>query len=84
MKIIFLDTFTNSIAVGCSEEECVIDYFSSKELALKAYPNAKVDGDLDTMKISVSDITITIVVSNQNLILTKSQAIELRNSLNSL
>jgi hypothetical protein len=83
MYTILLDTFTDSIAVICSEEQCIINYFNSIEDALKLYPKAIVDPSLSQMKVSI-DTNVCIKLINQEITLTKEQAITLREILNSI
>lgn len=83
MKTILIDTFTDSIAVGCSEEQCIIDYFNNLEDAFKKYPKALVDPSLSEMKVSI-DTNVSIKLINQQITLTKEQAIVLREILNSI
>ena len=83
MKTILIDTFTDSIAVGCSEEQCIIDYFNNLEDAFKVYPKALVDSSLSEMKVSI-DTNVSIKLINQQITLTKEQAVVLREILNSI
>jgi hypothetical protein len=83
MKTIFVDTFTASIAVGCSEEQCIIDYFSNVEDALKKYPNALLDPSLSEMKV-VIDTNVSIKLFNQQITMTKEQAVTLREIFKSI
>lgn len=83
MQQIFLDEFTNNIAVGCDEENAIIDYFATVEEAREKYPKAIVEDGLDIMEVSVSDCVV-IKLINQKIILSKDQAITLRGILSSL
>lgn len=83
MKKIYRDSFTGSIAIGCSEENCIIDYFGTVEEALKAYPNAIICSSLEeesVLKVTITDI-VTIEVNNQVLRLSLLQAQKLKSML---
>ena len=83
MKTIYLDEFTNLIAIGCSKEEANIDYFDSVEEALKIYPDAFVDPSLSELRVSIAN-DVCIELTNQKVTLTKEQAITLREILFSI
>jgi hypothetical protein len=83
MKTIYQDTFTDSIAIGCSEENCTIDYFNTVEEALRAYPDAIISPSLEeesVLKVTITDI-VTIKVNNQVLRLSLLQAQKLKSML---
>jgi hypothetical protein len=83
METIYRDAFTDFIAVGCSKEECIIDYFDTVAEAVKRYPNAIIDPSLEeesVLKVTVADI-VTIKVNNQVLRLSLSQAQQLKSIL---
>lgn len=83
MKTIYRDSFTGSIAIGCSEEESIIDYFGTVEDVLRAYPNAIIDSSLEeesVLKVTITDI-VTIEVNNQVLRLSLLQAQKLKSML---
>jgi|LakMenE01Jun11ns_1017448.scaffolds.fasta_scaffold9957797_18 hypothetical protein len=84
MKTILLDEFTNTIAVACSEEQCIINYFDTVEHALKMYSDAIIDSDLDKINISIDNNSVIITLTNQKLILNKEQAYILRSVLESI
>lgn len=83
MKLIYRDSFTDSIAIGCSEENCTIDYFNTVEEALRAYPDAIISPSLEeesVLKVTITDI-VTIEVNNQVLRLSLLQAQKLKSML---
>jgi hypothetical protein len=83
MKEIYRDDFTGSIAVGCSKEMCIIDYFSTVKEAIAWYPDATIHPSLEeesVLKVSTGDI-VTIEVNNQVLRLSLSQAQQLKSIL---
>lgn len=84
MKQIFLDKSTNSIAVGCSQENEIVDYFDSVEDALQVYSDAFVDPSLSNLNVSFNGDTVSLSLTNQQFVLTKEQAICLRESLSSI
>jgi hypothetical protein len=83
MKTIYRDAFTDSIAVGCSEELCNIDYFGTVKEALVRFPDAIIHPSLEeesVLKVSVTNI-VTIEVNNQVLRLSLVQAQQLKSIL---
>lgn len=83
MKTIYKDSFTDSIAIGCSEKECIIDYFGTVEEALRVYPDAIIHPSLEeesVLKVTIADI-VTIEVNNQVLRLSLLQAQKLKSML---
>lgn len=83
MKTILIDTFTNLIAIYCSKEQCIIDYFNNIEDALKKYPNSILDPSLSEMKVDI-DTNVSIKLFNQQITITKKQAKVLREILKSI
>ena len=86
MKTIFKDDFTGSIAVGCSESECIIDYFDTVEKAEEQYPKAILDPSIGkeralTISTNYDKDVVTIEINNQVLRLSLFQAQQLKSIL---